>query len=161
MFDYEKEVGNTSYQEEWLRATKCLSCSYIGIYSSEGWKVDTSLGILPVLSCSKDEPGKYLKPHKESETRVFRVSISTVEFLTCPEEKILDNILDDPLGLGYTCALCGRSFGSDKSHCKRHIKNVHSKTSTAMACDFCHKHYKNYDTLKAHQRATHGVYSNK
>ena len=79
----------------------------------------------------------------------------------CPEEKILDNILDDPLGLGYTCALCGRSFGSDKSHCKRHIKNVHSKTSTAMACDFCHKHYKNYDTLKAHQRATHGVYSNK
>ena len=81
--------------------------------------------------------------------------------LKFPEDKILDNILDDPLGLGYTCALCGRSFGSDKSHCKRHIKNVHSKTTTAMACDFCQKSYKNYDTLKTHQRATHGVYSNK
>ena len=81
--------------------------------------------------------------------------------LQCPEDKILDNIIEDPLGLGFTCGLCGRGFGSDKGHCKRHIKNVHSKTTTSLACDFCQKSYKNYDTLKAHQRATHGVYVNK
>eukprot|EP00091_Calanus_sinicus_P009865 TRINITY_DN22928_c0_g1_i1.p1 TRINITY_DN22928_c0_g1~~TRINITY_DN22928_c0_g1_i1.p1 ORF type:complete len:118 (-),score=30.18 TRINITY_DN22928_c0_g1_i1:38-391(-) len=81
--------------------------------------------------------------------------------LQCPEDKILENIIEDPLGLGFTCGLCGRGFGSEKGHCKRHIKNVHSKTTTALSCDFCQKSYKNYDTLKAHQRASHGVYVNK
>ena len=89
MFDYEEEICNTCYQKEWLRASKCLSCSYIGISSSEGWKVDTTLGIVPVLTCTRDEAGKYLKPHKESEIRVFRASVSAVEFLTCPEDKTL------------------------------------------------------------------------
>ena len=78
--------------------------------------------------------------------------------LQCTEDKILDNIVEDPLG--FKCGLCGRGFGSNKSHCKRHIKNVHSKTTSALFCDFCQKNYKNYDTLKAHQRVTHGVYSN-
>jgi hypothetical protein len=54
MFDYEKEVGNTGYQEEWLRATKCISCSYIGMYRSEDWKVDTFLGILDVQRMSPE-----------------------------------------------------------------------------------------------------------
>ena len=92
MFDYEKEVGNTCYQEEWLKATKCLSSSHIDLSSSEGWKVDTTLGIVPVLKCTKDEPGKYLKPHKENKTNLFKVFVSTVELLTCPEEKLSKHV---------------------------------------------------------------------
>jgi len=81
--------------------------------------------------------------------------------LQCSDDKILEHIVEDPYGLGFSCGLCGRGFGSEKGHCKRHIKNVHSKISSALSCDFCQKSYKNYDTLKAHQRASHGIYCNK
>ena len=107
-------------------------------------------------------------PHKKEDPHGCKHLFNTIvgvlmadPLLQCPEDKILENIIEDPLGLGFTCGLCGRGFGSEKGHCKRHIKNVHSKTSSALSCDFCQKSYKNYDTLKAHQRATHGVYSNK
>ena len=81
--------------------------------------------------------------------------------LQCSDDKIVEHIVEDPFGLGFSCGLCGRGFGSEKGHCKRHIKNVHSKISSALSCDFCQKSYKNYDTLKAHQRASHGIYCNK
>jgi len=72
--------------------------------------------------------------------------------------EILSNIVENPEGHGYSCGLCGKNFGFEKGHCKRHIRNVHSKTVTNLACDYCQKSYKNYDSLRHHQRTTHNVY---
>jgi len=69
-----------------------------------------------------------------------------------------DNILDDPQGLGFTCALCGKGFGVNKHHCRRHIKNFHNLAVTVLRCDVCMKTYKNNDSLKNHFRITHGIY---
>ena len=63
-----------------------------------------------------------------------------------------------PILLGFSCGLCGKGFGMEKGNCKRHIRNVHSKTISNLTCEFCQKSYKNYDTLRSHQRANHGVY---
>ena len=71
---------------------------------------------------------------------------------------INDNIIDDPLGQGFTCALCGKGFGVNKHHCRRHIKNFHKKDDIGLCCDVCQKSYKNYDSLRHHQRASHGLY---
>ena len=35
------------------------------------------------------------------------------------ESGVNGNILDDPHGLGFTCALCGKGFGVNKHHCRR------------------------------------------
>jgi len=71
---------------------------------------------------------------------------------------INENILDDPNGLGFTCGLCGKCFGLNKHHCRRHIKNFHNLAVTVLRCDVCMKTYKNNDSLKNHLRITHGVY---
>ena len=73
-------------------------------------------------------------------------------------ENINDQILEDPAGLGHTCALCGKGFGANRNHCRRHIKNYHNQSSTMLACDICQKCYKNKDSLRHHQRTTHGLY---
>ena len=70
----------------------------------------------------------------------------------------MKNVVEDPDGSGYSCGLCGKGFGMEKGHCKRHIRNVHNKSVTILTCDFCQKSYKNYDSLRHHQRTTHGVY---
>ena len=75
-----------------------------------------------------------------------------------PTEGIDDNIIDDPDGLGFTCALCGKAFGIRKHHCRRHIKNSHKKTGKALDCDVCQKSYKNCDSLRHHERTSHGIY---
>jgi hypothetical protein len=74
------------------------------------------------------------------------------------EEDVLKNVVEDPDGTGYSCGLCGKGFGMEKGHCKRHIRNVHNKSVTILSCDYCQKSYKNYDSLRHHQRTTHGVY---
>ena len=61
-------------------------------------------------------------------------------------------------GSGFSCGICGKGFGMEKGHCKRHIKNVHSKSDSCLSCEFCQKPYKNYDSLSQHQRTVHGVY---
>ena len=66
------------------------------------------------------------------------------------------NIIEGPDG--FTCGLCGKGFGSEKGNCKRHIRNVHTKAVASLMCEFCQKSYKNYDTLRSHQRANHGIY---
>jgi len=71
---------------------------------------------------------------------------------------INDNIIDDPLGQGFTCALCGKGFGVNKHHCRRHIKNFHRKPDISLSCNVCQKSYKNYDSLRHHQRTSHGLY---
>ena len=73
-------------------------------------------------------------------------------------DDIAKNIVEDPDGTGYSCGLCGKGFGLEKGHCKRHIRNVHNKSVTNLTCDYCQKSYKNYDSLRHHQRTTHGVY---
>ena len=78
--------------------------------------------------------------------------------LSGSSEGINDNIIDDPLGQGFTCALCGKGFGVNKHHCRRHIKNFHKKSDIALSCHVCQKSYKNYDSLRHHQRASHGLY---
>ena len=74
------------------------------------------------------------------------------------ESGVNGNILDDPHGLGFTCALCGKGFGVNKHHCRRHIKNFHNLAVTVLRCDVCMKTYKNNDSLKNHLRITHGIY---
>jgi len=74
------------------------------------------------------------------------------------EENLDSNIIEDPNGQGFSCGLCGKGLGPQKNNCRRHIKNVHSKSSANLFCEFCQKRYKNYDTLSSHQRASHGVY---
>jgi hypothetical protein len=71
---------------------------------------------------------------------------------------VAENILDDPEGLGFTCGLCGKGFGANKKHCKRHIINFHSANKATLGFDFCNKTYKNYDSLRHHQRTQHGLY---
>ena len=73
-------------------------------------------------------------------------------------EDINQLILNDSSGLGYTCALCGKCFGLNKHHCRRHIKNFHKKFNSKLECEVCNKAYKNYDSLRHHQRASHGLY---
>eukprot|EP00092_Neocalanus_flemingeri_P037136 GFUD01040424.1.p1 GENE.GFUD01040424.1~~GFUD01040424.1.p1 ORF type:complete len:329 (+),score=97.53 GFUD01040424.1:162-1148(+) len=73
-------------------------------------------------------------------------------------DTINEQILEDPHGLGFTCALCGKGFGLNKRHCRRHIKNFHNQTGAVLACDICQKCYKNKDSLRHHQRTTHGLY---
>jgi len=59
---------------------------------------------------------------------------------------------------GFTCAECGKEF-SDQSNCRRHVKNYHNKSSiSSLICNLCHKTYKNHDSLRHHQRATHNLY---
>jgi len=59
---------------------------------------------------------------------------------------------------GYTCIECGKEF-SDQSNCRRHVKNYHNKSNvSAIICEICQKCYKNHDSLRHHQRATHGLY---
>jgi hypothetical protein len=45
-----------------------------------------------------------------------------------------------------------------EQHARRHIKNVHTSLERPTTCDYCHKIYKNSDSLKAHQRSAHGIY---
>ena len=71
---------------------------------------------------------------------------------------INESIIDDPLGQGFTCALCGKGFGVNKHHCRRHIKNFHRKHDISLSCNVCQKSYKNYDSLRHHQRTSHGLY---
>ena len=71
---------------------------------------------------------------------------------------INESIIDDPLGQGFTCALCGKGFGVNKHHCRRHIKNFHRKNDISLSCNVCQKSYKNYDSLRHHQRTSHGLY---
>ena len=73
-------------------------------------------------------------------------------------ENINDQILEDPAGLGYTCTLCGKGFGANRNHCRSYIKNYHNQSTTMLACDICKKCYKNKDSLRHHQRTTHGLY---
>ena len=75
-----------------------------------------------------------------------------------PAEGINDQILDDPQGLGFTCALCGKGFGVNKQHCRRHIRNYHNQASSVNTCQYCQKIYKNYDSLRNHERSSHGLY---
>lgn len=74
------------------------------------------------------------------------------------EANIMTYVVEDPDGTGYSCAICGKGFGYEKGHCKRHIRNVHNKSGDILFCEYCHKSYKNYDSLRHHQRTTHGVY---
>ena len=74
------------------------------------------------------------------------------------DENLAANIIEDPNGEGFSCGLCGKGLGTQKGNCRRHIRNVHSKSSSNLTCEFCQKSYKNYDTLRSHQRANHGVY---
>jgi len=74
------------------------------------------------------------------------------------DEDIMSNILENQDGHGFSCGLCGKNFGFEKGHCKRHIRNVHNKIVTSLSCEYCHKSYKNYDSLRHHQRTTHCVY---
>jgi len=78
--------------------------------------------------------------------------------VTIPTDIINGQILEDPSGLGYTCALCGKGFGINKNHCRRHIKNFHDQSSVIVTCEICKKCYKNKDSLRHHQRTTHGLY---
>jgi hypothetical protein len=73
-------------------------------------------------------------------------------------EGINEHILDDPTGLGFTCALCGKGFGVNKHHCRRHIRNYHNQASSVNTCQYCQKTYKTYDSLRNHERNTHGMY---
>ena len=93
-------------------------------------------------------------------TSSFKGNINSLTFSSPGPgtEGINANIIDDPLGQGYTCALCGKGFGVNKHHCRRHIKNFHKKNDIALSCDVCQKSYKNYDSLQHHQRASHGLY---
>jgi len=74
------------------------------------------------------------------------------------EANIMTYVVEDPGGTGYSCAICGKGFGYEKGHCKRHIRNVHNKSGEILFCEYCQKSYKNYDSLRHHQRTTHGVY---
>jgi len=59
---------------------------------------------------------------------------------------------------GFTCSECGKEF-SDQSNCRRHVKNYHNKSNiSSLICNLCHKTYKNHDSLRHHQRATHNLY---
>jgi len=59
---------------------------------------------------------------------------------------------------GFSCAECGKGF-SDQSNCRRHVKNFHNKSNIyTLICNLCQKSYKNNDSLRHHQRATHGLY---
>ena len=73
-------------------------------------------------------------------------------------EGINENIIDDPQGLGFTCGLCGKGFGVNRHHCRRHIKNSHKQVTEVLSCDYCQRTYKNKDSLKDHQRKNHGLY---
>jgi len=73
-------------------------------------------------------------------------------------DNINDHIIEDSTGLGYTCALCGKGFGVNKNHCRRHIKNFHDQSNVMVSCDICKKCYKNKDSLRHHQRTSHGLY---
>jgi len=73
-------------------------------------------------------------------------------------ESINDHIVDDPTGLGFTCALCGKGFGVNKHHCRRHIRNYHGQADSVISCQYCPKTYKTYDTLRDHERNKHGMY---
>ena len=92
-------------------------------------------------------------------------SLNSIHSLSIPGDpndnnKINDQILEDPTGLGFTCALCGKGFGLNRNHCRRHIKNIHSQSNSMLPSDLCKKCYKNKDSLRHHQRTTHGLYQN-
>jgi len=59
---------------------------------------------------------------------------------------------------GYICTECGKEF-SDQSNCRRHVKNFHNKSNiSSLICNLCQRTYKNHDSLRHHQRATHSLY---
>lgn len=57
-----------------------------------------------------------------------------------------------------TCTLCQRDF-TQKGHCKRHILAVHNATDQmTILCQVCRNPFKNRDSLRTHERKTHGIY---
>jgi len=58
---------------------------------------------------------------------------------------------------GYVCAECGKEF-TDQSNARRHAKNSHNKVTGVLSCEFCQRSYKNNDSLRDHQRKSHGLY---
>jgi len=58
---------------------------------------------------------------------------------------------------GFRCAECGKEF-SDQSNARRHAKNSHNQVTGVLSCDFCQRSYKNNDSLRDHQRKSHGLY---
>jgi len=48
------------------------------------------------------------------------------------EANIMTYVVEDPDGTGYSCAICGKCFGYEKGHCKRHIRNVHNKSGDIL-----------------------------